>query len=72
MSKLSAEAKAELKQELLNCGEHVAKDAADTVFKMIEIVVKDTENKFDDTVLLVLPQIREYVNKLIDSISEEV
>ena len=42
------------------------------VFKLVEIVVKDTENKFDDMILPVVPAIKEYVLKLLDGISEEV
>lgn len=69
---LTEDAKAQIKAELLKCGEEVAKDAVDTIFDLIEIVVKDTDNKIDDTVLLALPAIRKYVDKLLDGISDLV
>lgn len=72
MTKLTEEAKEQIKAELLKTGEVVSKEAVEMVFKLIEIVVKDTENKFDDMILPVVPAIKEYVLKLLDGISEEV
>lgn len=72
MTKLTKEAKEQIKAELLKTGEVVSKEAVEMVFKLIEIVVKDTENKFDDMILPVVPAIKEYVLKLLDGISEEV
>lgn len=72
MAKLTDEAKEQIKAELLKTGEVVSKEAVEMVFMLIEIVVKDTENKFDDMILPVVPAIKEYVLKLLDGISEEV
>ena len=72
MTKLTEEAKEQIKAELLKTGETVSKEAVEMVFKLVEIVVKDTENKFDDMILPVVPAIKEYVLKLLDGISEEV
>ena len=72
MAKLTDEAKEQIKAELLKTGEVVSKEAVEMVFTLIEIVVKDTENKFDDMILPVVPAIKEYVLKLLDGISEEV
>ena len=72
MTKLTDEAKEQIKAELLKTGEVVSKEAIEMVFTLIEIVVKDTENKFDDMILPVVPAIKEYVLKLLDGISEEV
>ena len=72
MTKLTDEAKEQIKAELLKTGEVVSKEAVEMVFTLIEIVVKDTENKFDDMILPVVPAIKEYVLKLLDGISEEV
>lgn len=72
MTKLTDEAKEQIKAELLKTGEVVSKEAVEMVFKLIEIVVKDTENKFDDMILPIVPAIKEYVLKLLDGISEEV
>ena len=72
MTKLTEEAKEQIKAELLKTGEVVSKEAIEMVFTLIEIVVKDTENKFDDMILPVVPAIKEYVLKLLDGISEEV
>ena len=70
MAKLSNEAKEKIKVELLKTGEAVSKEAAELIFTLIEIIVKDTENKIDDLVLTFLPTIKEYVMQLLDDISE--
>lgn len=70
--KFSPEALEQLKRELLKCGELEARTAIDTIFNLIEIIVKDTENKFDDVILLATPRIKECVLQLIDKISEDV
>ena len=70
--KLTDDAQAKIRKELLKTGEIVSKDAVDMVFTLIEIVVKDTDNKIDDVVLTFLPKIKDYVNQLLDGISDEV
>ena len=72
MMTLTDQAKAKIRKELLKTGEIVSKDAAEMIFSLIEIVVKDTENKIDDVVLTFMPKIKEYVMNLLDGISEEV
>lgn len=72
MVKMSEDAKAKIKARLLKTGEIVSKDAADMIFDLIEIVIKDSENKIDDMVLTFMPKIKEYVMQLLDGISEEV
>lgn len=69
---ITEDAKEEIKNKLLATGEKVSKDTAEFLFNLIEIVIKDTENKIDDAVLVFLPQIKEYVFKLLDNISKEV
>ena len=71
MSKLSDEAKEKIKAELLKTGEAISREAIDLTFNIIEIVIKDTENKFDDTVLPFLPSLKDFVLSYIDKISEE-
>lgn len=72
MMNLTEDAKAKIRKELLKTGEIVSKDAAEMIFSLIEIVIKDTENKIDDVVLTFMPKIKEYVMNLLDGISEEV
>ena len=65
--------KDETKQELKNLGleklELVSKEAVDAIFKAIELVVADTENKIDDMVLPVLPFIKAKVLELVEKIN---
>ena len=70
--KLTDDAKAEIRKRLLKTGEIVSKDAVDMIFDLIEIVVKDTDNKIDDVVITFMPKVKDYVMQLLDGISEEV
>lgn len=68
---LTDEAKKELKNEALTLAENEAKAAVEFVFKMIEIIIKDTENKFDDMLLPAMPMLKEKVMELADNINKE-
>ena len=70
--KLTDDAKLKIRKELLKTGEVVSKDAITMIFDLIEIVVKDTDNKIDDVVLTFMPKVKDYVMQLLDGISEEV
>ena len=64
--------KDETKQELKELGldglENVTRDAVDVVFKALEVVIKDSENKIDDMVLPALPVLKEKLLLLVDKI----
>ena len=62
----------DIKKELLVMAEKVSRDAVDSAFKIIEIAVKASENKFDDMIIAALPLLKETALKYIDKISEEV
>ena len=62
--------KDETKQELKELGldglENVTKDAVDLVFKALEVIIKDSENKIDDIILPTLPILKEKLLLLVD------
>ena len=64
--------KDETKQELKELGldglENVTKDAVDLVFKALEVIIKDSENKIDDMILPTLPILKEKLLLLVDKI----
>lgn len=64
--------KDETKQELKELGleglEDVTRDAVDVVFKALEIVIKDSDNKIDDMILPALPVLKEKLLLLVDKI----
>lgn len=64
--------KDETKQELKELGldglENVTKDAVDLVFKALEVIIKDSENKIDDIILPTLPILKEKLLLLVDKI----
>lgn len=64
--------KEEAIKELRKLGELVSRNAVETVFKITESAVKDSENKFDDLVIAFLPKLKETVLMYIDKISEDV
>lgn len=61
----------EVKDELLKLAENVSKDAADSIFKIAEILIKKSTNKYDDMLLPALPFIKEKVMELINDIHKE-
>lgn len=64
--------KDETKQELKELGldglENVTRDAVDLVFKALEVIIKDSENKIDDMILPALPVLKEKLLLLVDKI----
>ena len=66
---MSEELKATLKQIALTGGEKATKVGVDTAIKLIEAIVKDTENTIDDKALefvqvTLLPKLYELVDKI--------
>ena len=51
--------------------EDVSKTTVETIFKVIELIVQDTDNKIDDMVLPLLPFMKEKVLFIVDKIHEE-
>lgn len=70
MAELSENFKEQAKQELLGLAENVSNDAADTIFNLIELAIKDSKNKFDDMLLPAIPKLREVVKSYIDEIKK--
>ena len=70
MTELSNEFKEQAKQELLGLAETVSAEAVKTVFKICELAVKDSDNKFDDMLLPALPKLQEVVLGFVDRIKE--
>ena len=64
--------KDETKQELKELGldglENVTRDTVDLVFKALEVIIKDSENKIDDIILPTLPILKEKLLLLVDKI----
>lgn len=58
-------------EELKKLGENVSAEAVKAVFKIAELYIKDTENKYDDMLLVALPKLQEVVLSFVDKISEE-
>jgi hypothetical protein len=61
-----------LKSKGLNVAEEAAEAAADAVFEWFEESAKLSANKFDDMVLVVLPQVKEIAKGEIDKIDGQV
>ena len=51
--------------------EDVSKTTVETIFKVIELIVQDTDNKIDDMVLPLLPFMKEKVLFIVDKIHGE-
>lgn len=61
-----------LKAKGLNIAEDTLKDALDALFLVAEEVVKKSENKYDDLLLVILPQIKPYILEAVDKLDGEV
>lgn len=61
----------ETKAELLKLAEKVSKDSVDSAFKIAEILIKKSTNKFDDLLLPALPFIKDKIVDLLDNISDD-
>lgn len=62
--------KEEIRAELLTLAESVSTEAVKTVFKITELAIKDSENKFDDMLLPAIPKLQEVVLGFVDKIKE--
>lgn len=70
MAELSNEFKEQAKQELLGLAETVSTEAVKSVFRLCELVIKDSDNKFDDMLLPALPKLQDVVLGFVDKIKE--
>lgn len=70
MAEISEKFKEEAIQELLGLAEVVSGEAVKTVFKLAEIAIKDSDNKFDDMLLPALPKLQEVVLGFVDQIKK--
>ena len=63
----------ETKQALKTLGleklETLTKESVDAIFKAIELIVVDSENKIDDMILPVLPFIKSRILDLVEKIN---
>lgn len=62
----------DVKKEALIMAEKATRDIVDGVFKLIEVAVKDSENKIDDMILGVLPTLKNIVISYVDKISPDI
>lgn len=66
--------KEETKKQLLELGltelEFLTKEGVEALFKALELIVKDTENKVDDMVLPALPFLKEKLLELVSKIKK--
>lgn len=60
----------ETKAELLRLAEAVSKESVESAFKIAEIMIKKSTNKFDDLLLPAVPFIKDKVISLLDNISD--
>ena len=60
--------KQEIKEIALGLAERVSAEAVEDVFKIIELIIKDSENLFDDMLLPALPVIKAKVLEFVDKI----
>ena len=61
----------ETKAELLRLAEAVSKESVNSAFKIAEILIKKSTNKFDDLLLPALPFIKDKIVDLLDNISDD-
>lgn len=57
-----------LKAKGLDIAEDALKDALEALFEVAEEVVKKSENKYDDLLMVILPQIKPYILEAVDKI----
>ena len=60
----------ETKAELLRLAEAVSKESVESAFKIAEILIKKSTNKFDDLLLPAVPFIKDKIIDLLDNISD--
>ena len=61
----------QIREELLKSAENLAKEAIEAVFKVIEIYVHETGNKFDDAIIPFLPMAKAFVLDMAEKIDGE-
>ena len=69
---MKEETKKALKEVGLESLENVTKEAVEDVFKCLEIIIKDSDNKIDDMILPALPVLKEKLLILVDKIDEQL
>ena len=67
---MKEETKKALKEVGLESLENVTREAVEDVFKCLEIIIKDSDNKIDDMILPALPVLKEKLLILVDKIDE--
>ena len=67
---MKEETKKALKEVGLESLENVTKEAVEDIFKCLEIIIKDSDNKIDDMILPALPVLKEKLLILVDKIDE--
>ena len=67
---MKEETKKALKEVGLESLENVTKEAVEDVFKCLEIIIKDSDNKIDDMILPALPVLKEKLLIFVDKIDE--
>lgn len=68
---MKEEAKKEVRAIALDLAETVGEHAVEAVFKIVEVVINDTDNKIDDVALQFMPKIKEKVLELVQKINKE-
>lgn len=61
-----------LKLKGLDIAEEALKDVVEAVFQVAEEAVKASENKYDDLLLVILPQVKPLVLAAIDKLDKQV
>lgn len=67
-NKILSKMNPEIKDELLNLTENISKDSVISIFKIANILIKESGTKLDDLLLPALPFIEEKVLNLLDNI----
>lgn len=60
--------KQKLKQEGLKYAETLTAESVDCIFNLLEIIIKDSENKIDDMLLSVLEPLKAIILQYVDKI----
>ena len=60
-----------LKAKGLDIAEDALKDVVEVVFEIAEEAVKQSENKYDDLLLAILPQVKPLILKAIDKLDKQ-
>ena len=63
--------KNKLKKEGLEYAEKITKESVECIFNLIEIIIKDSQNKIDDLFLGILNPLKALVIEYVDNIDGE-